>query len=390
MTSFTDLSKTVIANWKSIDEETKDYCMTVGRILKERHTELSKVKQMGCLSTMDPVVPAKKKSKQRSADNNRMNSSGSSKSKMISCLPRDQANAFSALPFILEQAHVMRRRELQSMIPRRARSIDSRDQRAEGIVCLSTVDSISPGPKKESKQKSADNNRMNDSESTESGAICCLPTDQAIEFPPLPFSLEQAHDMRRRELQSMIPRRARSIALGDQQANHYPGMWVPTIDPVAPELMRMYHQQYLRNQLIAESTLTAMWGVGDGNLNTSNAEMPRLISSVCIQQGIQGAHVPTMKESYCDNELEFPIISNISRRAMISNMMSAIHTSQQPIAHREGIRSFGEHRRSSAPERLQTSKQEQRLEAMYEARELDISDSDVHDMWLSSKVDEGL
>ena len=31
------------ANWKSADKETKDYCRTIARIVKERHNELSKV-----------------------------------------------------------------------------------------------------------------------------------------------------------------------------------------------------------------------------------------------------------------------------------------------------------------------------------------------------------
>jgi hypothetical protein len=272
----------------------------------------------------------------------------------------------------------------------------------EGIACLATADSISPGPKKETKQKSAESNRMDDSESTESGMIlCCLPTDQGIEFPSLPFSSEQANEIRRRELQRMIPKRARRIALGDQQANQYPGMCAPTsIDrSVAHEqgmtdsydnsstcVLRMYQQQYPHNRMATDSSATMMWGYG--NLDLSNAEMPRQIpTSACTQQGIQGTQMSIQKGSYGDDELEFPIISNVSERAMLSNMMSAIHTSKQPIPHREGYRSFAEHRRWSAPECLQTPKQE-KFHAMYQAQELDIADSDVVGMWLTSKVQE--
>ena len=105
-----------------------------------------------------------------------------------------------------------------------------------------------------------------------------------------------------------------------------------------------------------------------------------------MQVPMMGLHEPMMKESYGVNEVEFPITVNVSRRTMISNMMSKTHTSQQSIAHREGISPFGKHQRTSAPERIRTSKQEQ-LGPMYQARELVISDSDIHCLWLSSMVD---
>ena len=118
--------------------------------------------------------------------------------------------------------------------------------------------------------------------------------------------------------------------------------------------MEMYQQQYPHNRVATDSSATMMWCYG--NLEFSNAEMPRPIpTSVCIQQGNQGTQMPMMKGSYGDNELEFPVISNVSQRAMLSNMMSAIHTSTQPIPHREGNRSFGQHRRWSAPEFSATS-----------------------------------
>lgn len=244
MASFTDLARTVGANWKTADKETKDYCLAVARIIKERHAELSE---------------------------------------------------------------------------------------AEGVVCLSTIDSISPGPKKETKQRSAESNRMNDYESTESGVICCLPTNQ------------QANDARLRELQSMIPKRA-SFAFRHQRTNEYPGMCVPTsIGAVAHEqgmtdshdnnntsVMQMYQQQYLHNRVTTDSSAKMMWGYGN--------QMPR-------QHVIQEMQISIVKGSYDDNSLEFPVISNVSQRAMLSNMMNATHTSKQQIPHREGIRCFGEHRR---------------------------------------------
>jgi len=70
VTSFAELSLTVAANWKSADNETKYYCKEVARILKERHTELTKVGGEGCLPTIDSVVPGPiEEVKLRNADN---------------------------------------------------------------------------------------------------------------------------------------------------------------------------------------------------------------------------------------------------------------------------------------------------------------------------------
>ena len=60
VTSFAELSLTVAANWNSADNETKNYCQEVARILKERHTELTKVGGLCCLSTIDSVSPGLK------------------------------------------------------------------------------------------------------------------------------------------------------------------------------------------------------------------------------------------------------------------------------------------------------------------------------------------
>ena len=214
-----------------------------------------------------------------------------------------------------------------------------------------------------------------------------------LPFPPLPLSSDQANDMRRRELQSMIPRRARRFTLEDRQANQN----LPTsIDPVAQEqgivnshdnistcLMRMYHQQFLQNP---ESSSTAIFG--DGNINTSDdAKMPRPIQSGFTQQGTQGTHMSMMNRRYCDYENEFLVVRNVSQRAMMSNMLltATLHAPQQPIAHHEGMRSFEEQRQSSAPEVLQTSEQ---AKSMYQVRELEVHDSDVVDMWLACDIEE--
>ncbi len=105
-------------------------------------------------------------------------------------------------------------------------------------------------------------------------------------------------------------------------------------------VMQMYQLQFgtTKWQQTQVSSATMMWGYG--NLDFCNAKMP------CLQ-GIEGMQMSVSKESFGDKELEFPIISNVSQRAMLSNTMSAIHTCKKSIPHRERNRSFGEHKRVS-------------------------------------------
>jgi hypothetical protein len=42
VTPYAELAKIVVANWKIIDKETKEYCMTVSNLIQERHSRLNK------------------------------------------------------------------------------------------------------------------------------------------------------------------------------------------------------------------------------------------------------------------------------------------------------------------------------------------------------------
>ncbi len=105
VTSFAELARTVAANWKSDDYETKAYCVEVARILKARHAELTKVGGIGCLSAIDSISPR----------------------------PREEAT------------------------PRNADSEASDTGLAEfaAIFCLPTMDSVSPGQKNDMKRRKA-------------------------------------------------------------------------------------------------------------------------------------------------------------------------------------------------------------------------------------------
>jgi hypothetical protein len=61
VTSFSELARSIAANWKSAAKETKDYCEEVARIIKGRHTKLNKVEMTGCLSTTDSVGPRQRR-----------------------------------------------------------------------------------------------------------------------------------------------------------------------------------------------------------------------------------------------------------------------------------------------------------------------------------------
>jgi hypothetical protein len=281
----------VAANWRSIDKETKDYCYTVARILKERHSELSQ---------------------------------------------------------------------------------------AEGVGNVSTMDSVSARLKEMEQGCTTDSNQKNNSESTKSGPVWRLSTMDFV-------SSEQANEKKRKELLTRIPGRL-SDAYENQQTNQYFAMCEPaSIDPVAHvQGMMIISDKCSRqqNQVFTDSSTAMVWGNEDND--SSNAEMLCPIQSWCIHQGIEGAHVRKKNGGYGD-ELECPIITHGSQTVFVSNTMSTIHSSKQLISPHAKLCSFGEHKRWSMPECLQTSKQEH-FQEMYEAQELDIPDSDIIGMWLSNKV----
>jgi hypothetical protein len=379
----------VAANWKTADKETKDYCLTVACIIKERHAELSEAEGVACLSTIDSISPGpKKETKQSSAKSNRMNDYESTESGAICCLPTDQ------------QANDARRRELQSVIPRRA-SVAFGYQRTNQYPRMCVPTSIDrPVAHEQGTDSYYDNsstcvlrmyhqqyphNRMaTDSSATIMWGYGNLDLSNSEMPRPIPTSACTQQGIQGSQMSMMKGSNGDNdhgmCAVACEQ-----GM-TDSYDNSSTCVMQMYQQRDPHNRMATDSSATMMWGYG--NLDLSKAEMPRPIpTSVCTKQGIRGTQMSTIKGRYGDNEHEFPVISNVSQRAMLSNMMNAIHTSKQPIPHREGNRSFGQHRRWSAPECLQARKQEQ-LHAMHQAQELDITDSDVVGMWLSSEIQE--
>ena len=89
-----------------------------------------------------------------------------------------------------------------------------------------------------------------------------------------------------------------------------------------------------------------------------------------------------------DDFHEFRAIMNASQRSSISNMMNLQRRAPMP----HGIRCFEQQpnpnfRRYSAPECQNPSKLD-KSRAIYDVQELDVADSNILDMWGSSKVHE--
>ncbi len=258
-----------------------------------------------------------------------------------------------------------------------------------GMGCLSTIDSVSPGPKEEVKPINADNGTKY-SELTEFGALCCLPTMDSVSPGPM----------------VQLPRRA-THAFGDLPSQQYLSMYASTgVFPVTNHQGAMNsrdssrtwlmdkHHHYNHNQAAMIPSTEAMWG--HDSFDRTNIKMCHPMPSIFIQEMFRRASMPIMTGSvlsqtgthHQDRQNELSAITNASRRASISNMMTFPGRALMP----EGIRCSGEHpspikRRYSAPvcrssSELDTSKR------IYNIQELDVNDSNILDMWWSSRVQE--
>jgi hypothetical protein len=206
--SFDQLARTVAE--KSVDKETKDYCVEVALILKERHTEMTKVGKMGRLST---------------------------------------------------------------------------------------IDSVSQGPKEEAKPRNADS-ETKDSELTEFEVEYCLPTMDSISPGP-------KYDTKQRKVQ--LSRRV-THAFEDQPSRHYLSVHAPIgIFPVAQEqdnmnsrdnsrtlMMDMYHQ-YQHTQAATIPNTSTIWG--NESLDCTHIKMRQPMPSVFVQEMIPRLSMPIMTGS---------------------------------------------------------------------------------------------
>ena len=145
--------------------------------------------------------------------------------------------------------------------------------------------------------------------------------------------------------------------------------------------------QYHRDQAASIPNATTMWG--NDSLNHTTINMPQPMLSGVIQETIRMASMPIMTGNavsqtgtdHQDVRHEFRSIMNASQRSSISNMMNLQH--RAPISWQPNPN----FRRYSAPE-CQNPSEFDTSRAIYDIQELDVADSNILDMWGSSKVHE--
>jgi hypothetical protein len=117
--------------------------------------------------------------------------------------------------------------------------------------------------------------------------------------------------------------------------------------------------------------------------------MPQPVPSGVIQETIRMASMPIMTGNavsqtgtdHQDDFHEFRAIMNASQRSSISNMMNLQRRAPIPWQPNPNFRRY------SAPECQNPSKLD-KSRAIYDVQELDVADSNILDMWGSSKVHE--
>jgi hypothetical protein len=162
------------------------------------------------------------------------------------------------------------------------------------IGCLSTIDSISPGPREEAKPSNT-NSETQDVDLTKFGAKFCLPTMDSVS-PGL------KNDTKRRKAQLPI---TATYAFGDQPSQQFHGLHVSAgIFPAAhgKNNINIYDgsrtwlvdliYQYHHDQVASIPNATTMWD--NDSLNHTTIIMPQPMTSGVIQETIQMASMSIM------------------------------------------------------------------------------------------------
>jgi hypothetical protein len=301
----------VALSWKSIDSETKDYCVTVASILKERHAELYKEGGINYLSRIDPDSPGPKKKTEPQSGNNTTKYSepvkfrGTDFVEMIQQMP----------PGLIQHGGGM------ASLPITTGGDGYNELEFPIITNVNRRAMIS--------------NMMVGTRSFQEQPIC----------------------------QVNAPRHEKNGSLGEHRRSS------------APELLLSTQERQLKATYKAQECVSV--------------KMLQQMPPGLIQHGCRMASLPITTGGDGYYELEFPIITNVNRRAMISNMMAGTRSFQEePICQVNAPRheengSLRERRWSSVPELL-ISTQEKQFKATYKVQELDIPDGDVLGMWESN------
>ena len=357
VTSFSELARSVAANWKSAAKETKDYCVEVARIIKERHSELNKVGVTGCLSTTDSVGPG-----------------------------------------LMEEAK------------RRNAGNETKDTE----LCLPTIDSVSPGPKNDTKRRRVQLPRR------VTHAFGDQPSQQYLSMHApvgiFPVAHDQdtmnSRDMSRTWLMDMYHQYHNSQASTTPNAT---SLWVnerlnrTNRNTLQPMPLDVFQNIQLMKGSTGIKTGTDHRDVPQEFRAIMNASRRAAISSMMTSPAPQefSAIMNASRRAAISSMMTLPGsvlmpegIRCIGEQTTSNNRWYSAPECQSfkethtelttPMT--EGIRCLGEqpspnNRRYSAPE-CQSSYELDRSRAKYEIQELDVADSNILGMWRSSKVQE--
>jgi hypothetical protein len=327
VTSFSELARSVAENWKNADKETKDYCVEVARIIKERHTELTKVGGKGCFSTTDSVSPGP-------TEDAKPRNAGNETKDVELCLPK--MDSASQGP----KSETKRRRV---QLPKRAMHAFG-DQPNQQYLGMHAPMGIFPVAHDQDTMKSHDSSRT------------CL-KDRIDQYHrdhlatiPNATTLWGKYSLHRTNINMLQPMPLdviQDIQLMTGSAGIQTGTDHQDLD--IPQEFRAIMNASRRATICSMMTLPGRALIGEQPTPNS-----RWYSSPECQ---------SFKE----------------RHTQLTTPMS------------EDIRCLGEqrspNRRYSAPE-CQCSPELVRSKATYEIQELDVADSDIHGMWRSSKFEE--
>jgi hypothetical protein len=331
VTSFSELTRFVAENWKSAAKETKDYCVEVARIIKERHTELTKVGGKGCLSTTRSISPGPTEDTK----------------------PRNAGN-----------------------------------ETKEVELCPPTMDSVSQGPKSETKRRMAQLPRKATHYFGDQPCQQYLSMHAPMGIFPVAHGEDTMNCLDSSSGQDTMNSLDSSRTWLMDMIDQYHRDQLATI----PDATTLWGGGSLVIQDIQLMTVSA--GIQTGTDHQDVPQEFRAImnasrrATICSMMTLPGSAL-TPEGICCFGEQPTP--NNRWYSSPECPSFQDRHT-ELTTSMSEGIRCLGEqpspnNRRYSAPE-CQSSPEPYRSKATYEIQELDVADSDIHGMWRSSKVQE--
>jgi len=361
VTSFAELSQTVAVNWKSADKETKDYCVEVSCILKERHTELTKVGGIGCLSAIDSISQGlREEATPRNADSE-ASDTGLAKFGAIFCLPEELDSVSTGPKNDMERRNVILNATYST--------------RGDDSLNHTTINMPQPVP---------------------SGVI--QETNLTASMPIMTGNTVSQTGTDQQDVQHQfhtIMNASRRASFSNMMT--LPGSAMSQTGTYHRDVQHQFHAIMNASRRTSISNMMTLPGSAMSQTGTYHRDVQQQFHA--ILNANRKASIPNMMTSpgsamsqtgtyHQDVQLQFHAIMNANKKTSISNMMTL--PGRAPMPH--GIRGFGQqpspiNRRYSPPE-YQNPSEFDRSRAIYDIQEVDVADSNILDMWGSIKVRE--